>query len=169
MSEQIDIEQEEKRPTFLTVLCILSYITLGFAALGFIGSLVSGPPSSDQIEATEIELMKTATQFRDQGQTWAANVMEQITEFTTYQQVNFWFTTGLNALGALTGFLGVRMMWKGKRRGFHFYIIYNLIGVGGVYLVAPAHVVPSFVVISGLIFSAIFVGLYAINLKWMNK
>ncbi len=48
MMNEIDnemIQQEEQRPTFLTVLCILTFITTGLSIFSAISSFLSGPLS----------------------------------------------------------------------------------------------------------------------------
>ena len=50
MSVEIDnIGEDEKRPSFLTAICVLSFITIGSNLIfGFIG-LFSGPQSDEEL------------------------------------------------------------------------------------------------------------------------
>lgn len=171
MNELVDYEYGDlkpKRPTFLKVLCILSYISLGFAGIGLIITLLNGKPNPSEVEKGHTELIKMANELRGQKQTWLAGMLEQTADLATYQQANYWPLVGINAIVVLTGFLGVSYMWRGRKVGFHFYIIYCLISAGGLYLIAPANVIPAFTTISGLFVSGIFVLLYGLNLKHLK-
>jgi hypothetical protein len=174
MSEEyMNINQEsepkQKRPVLLTVLCILSFITVGFGLIGVLFTLIGGEPSPERIQAAYNELIQMAGEMRDKQLTTVADMIEQAADLTVYQQHRYWSVLGINALTMITGFVGVLFMFKGKRLGFHLYIIYNLISVGGTFLIVPSHMVPMVSVIMNLIISGLFIFLYALNLKWMNK
>ncbi len=160
--------QETKRPKFLTVLCVLSFIALGFSIIGLLATFANGKPSDDQIETAYMQSQQMASEFRAKGTTWAADFIEQAAELASHQQKNYWKTVGTNALITVTGFIGVLWMFKGKKLGFHLYIIYNLLSVGASFLIVPAHMVQLPTVIMSLIFSGLFVYLYSKNLSWMK-
>lgn len=164
-----ETEQRKKRPVLLTVLCILSFITVGFGVLGVLFTLIGGEPSPEKIQAAYNELVQMASEMRDKQLTTVADMLEQAADLTVYQQHRYWSVLGINALTMITGFVGVLFMFRGKRLGFHLYIIYNLISIGGTFLIVPSHMVPMVSVIMNLIISGLFIFLYALNLKWMNK
>lgn len=164
-----ETEQRPKRPVLLTVLCILSFITIGFGLLGVLFTLIGGEPSPEKIQAAYNELIQMAGEMRDKQLTTVADMIEQAADLTVYQQHRYWSVLGINALTMITGFVGVLFMFKGRRLGFHLYIIYNLISVGGMFLIVPSHMVPMVSVIMNLFISGLFIFLYALNLKWMNK
>lgn len=166
--EFIDQEQPKKFPTFLKVLLILSSIAVGFAMLSVIISLLSGPPSTDEIERTNIVMLKQAAQMEDQHLPGMAGIMRKTAEFSEYQQINFWPTFGLNLLSTLTGFMAIMYMRRLRKIGFHFYVIYNLLAVFGVYIFVPVNLIPVYAIVTGAIISAIFVMLYAVNLKHLK-
>lgn len=164
-----EIEQNPKRPVLLTVLCILSFIVVGFGLLGVLFSVIGGQPSPEEIEATSNQLIQTASDMRDKNIIWAADMIEQMADLTVYQQQRYWSVLLVNALTMLTGFMGVLFMFRGKKLGFHLYIIYNLLSVGGTFLIVPSHMVPMATVILNLVISGVFILLYSRNLKWMTK
>ncbi len=166
--EFIDQDAPKKFPIFLKVLLILSSIAVGFAMLSVIISLMSGPPSADEIEKTNIVLLKQATQMEDQNLSGMARIMRQTAQFSEYQQINYWPTFGLNLITTLTGFMGIMYMRRLKKMGFHFYVIYNLLAVFGVYIFVPASLIPIYAIITGAIISTIFIILYAANLKHLK-
>ncbi len=162
-------EKPSKRPVLLTILCILSFIVVGFGLLGVLLSLAGGKPSAEVIENGYNKTMQLASDNRDQGLVFMASVLEQMAEVTTYQQHNYWLVLLVNAVTSGTGFAGVFMMFRGRRLGFHLYIIYSLLSFGGVFLIMPPHSDLFTSAIMSLVFSAVFVLLYGLNLKWMNK
>lgn len=162
-------EQKRKRPVLLTVLCILSFVVVGFGILGVLFSLIGGQPTADEIDAAYNQIIQMASEMRDKQLTTIADMLEQGAELTVYQQHRYWSVLGINALTMFTGFAGVLLMFRGKRLGFHLYIIYNLLSVGGTFLIVPSHMVPMVSVIMNLIISGLFIFLYSLNLKWMNK
>lgn len=164
-----EIEQNPKRPVLLTVLCILSFIVVGFGLLGVLFSVIGGQPSPEEIESTSNQLIQTASDMRDKNIIWAADMIEQMADLTVYQQQRYWSVLLVNALTMLTGFMGVLFMFRGKKLGFHLYIIYNLLSVGGTFLIVPSHMVPMATVILNLVISGVFILLYSRNLKWMTK
>ena len=164
-----DQEEKKKRPVLLTVLCVLSFITIGFGTIGILGSLVSGKPSLEEIDKGYNTTIQAASDLRDQNAVWAANFFEQMAEMNVYQQQRFVAVQLLNVVMIITGFIGVLFMLRGRKLGFHLYIIYNLLGIGGVYLIVPFELVPKIVLILNLFLSGLFVFLYSLNLKWMNK
>ncbi|AEA44695.1 hypothetical protein [Fluviicola taffensis] len=174
MSEDyLDNNQEnlenKKRPVLLTVLCILSFIIIGIGLMGVLFSLLGGQPSDEEITATYNASLDVASGMRDRQIVWMAELIEQSADIAVYQQRRFWSTLLMNFVTFGTGFMGVLFMLKGKKLGFHLYIIYNLISVGGAYILLPSHMIPMSSVIMNLIFSGLFVFLYSRNLKWMTK
>lgn len=164
-----EVEQNPKRPVLLTVLCILSFIVVGFGLLGVLFSLLGGQPSAEEIESTSNQLIQTASEMRDKNIVWAADIIEQMSDLTVYQQHRYWSVLLINALTMVTGFMGVLFMFKGRKLGFHLYIIYNLLSIGGTFLIVPSHMVPMVSVIINLIISGLFIFLYSRNLKWMKN
>ncbi|WP_300660347.1 hypothetical protein [Fluviicola sp.] len=161
-------EQPVKRPVLLTVLCILSFIVVGFALLGVLFSLIGGEPSAQSIEKAYNQMMQMASSNRDQNLIFMADMLEQMAEVTSYQQQNYWLVLLVNAVTSGTGFVGVLMMFRGKKLGFHLYIIYSLLSFGGIFLIMPPHIDPLSSAIMSLVFSGVFVLLYSRNLKWMK-
>lgn len=166
--EFIDQESPQKFPTFLKVLLILSSIAVGFAMLSVVISLLGGPPSTDEIERTNTVMLKQAVQMEEQHLPGMAQIMRKTAEFSEYQQINYWPTFGLNLLTTLTGFMAILYMRRLRKLGFHFYVIYNLLAVFGVYIFVPANMVPVYAIVTGGIISAIFIMLYAANLKHLK-
>lgn len=167
--ENENIQVEEKRPTFLTVLCILTFISTGMNILTSLFQLISGPSSEEELLQERVELTKAASELQDTGMDALAQMMEQVMAMTADIQANFYIAMTVALIAPILGLLGALKMWKGQKLGFHLYIIYNLLAIGGIYLYVSPQNIPSISIIFGLIFSGIFVFMYSRNLHWMKN
>lgn len=169
MENQEFNQQQEKRPTFLTVLSVFSFISIGFGLLGTLLGLISGKMSSEQMEQVKIEAARQVESLQSTGMEDFSQLFEQIFRINEYINNNFYVHNLVSLLSLLVGLFGVLFMLRAQKKGFHMYIIYNILNLLLVYVSVPANEVPSFMTISNLIFSGLFVFLYSRNLKWMTK
>ncbi len=135
-----------KRPVFLTVLCILSFIAAGFAIIGYVGIITVMGAATAAVSAIEgmegmSEVMEAAGPSA--GMTWA------------YIIVGF--------LTTIVGLLGVIKMWKLKKQGFMMYAGATVVSLimGIVYSGFGASIV-------GIIISGAFIAMYYMNTKHMS-
>lgn len=159
---------ETKRPVFLLVLCILSFVSIGWSLLTAIVSLFTGPASEETMIETKVEFTKQINQMNELGSEWGADIFRKlihITEATNTAHYSFTMTT---IVILIIGALGVFWMLKRKKLGFHLYIIYSLLSAVQLYFFVNAAYVPTFLVIFSAVFSGIFILLYSLNLKWMK-
>lgn len=169
MENQEITPQEVKRPVFLTVLSIFSFIFIGFSLIGILLAMLSGKLSPDQMEQMKVDTYKLVEQFQGSGMEDFSALFEQSFRMVEYQNNNFWIHNLVSLLCFVTGFLGVIYMVKAFKKGFHMYIIYNIIYVLLIYVSVPANEVPSYSIIINVIFSGLFIFLYSRNLKWFTK
>jgi hypothetical protein len=66
------------------------------------------------------------------------------------------------------GLTGVILMYKRKKLGFHFYIIYSLGLVVLPYLFNPITGIPTILTVVGILYGAFWVFLYSRNLQWLQ-
>lgn len=139
-----------KRPTFLTVLCILSFIAAGISIIGlFIGMAAKGA-----IESTGADLNAA---MDAQGLTGAqAEAMSQASAAFS------WPNMIVSILLTIVGLVGVIMMWKLQKKGFFVYVAAGILG-----LIAPLIFGMSFPVF-GAVLTILFIVLYGLNLKAMK-
>lgn len=133
-----------KRPTFLTVLCILSFISGG---LGSLSALIT-PIFSDIM----IEFLKNSPNY---DETLMEETIMLLRAGLGYYLITFVF--------AMCSLVGVFFMWKLKKIGFHFYALSNL-GL----LFAPMLMFDMAISWAGIFLTASFILLYAVNLKFMK-
>jgi hypothetical protein len=163
-----NFEEKKKRPVFLVVLAVLSFITIGFSLISVLFGLISGPLSSDSIEAILAENMPLIDQMQELGAHYWADEMLKAIKIIEYTNANFWVNQIISLLTYVAGGLGVVFMLKGQKRGFHLYIIYNLLALFGVYASVPMQEVPSFVTVFNAIISVLFIFLYSRNIHFLK-
>ena len=139
-----------KRPVFLTVLCILSFIAAGLAILGYITLIglmgaasvaVSGMEGmSSEMGAAMSEAISTGPSM---GMTWAYIIVGFVT--------------------VIVSLFGVIKMWKLQKSGFMLYV-----GATVVSLIMTIVYSGFAASIMGLVFSALFIVLYGLNLKHLK-
>lgn len=137
-------EQKTKRPVFLTVLCILTFISSGLSTLF---SIIM-PFIAEKI----VSLMQADPNY---DETKSAEQVQYILAGWSYYGPAF-------ILG-LASFTGALMMWSMKKIGFHVYAIANLL-----LLFIPTIVLGIKLTIPAVLLTVGFIGLYFINFKHMK-
>ncbi len=142
--------QEPKRPQFLTVLCILSYIWSGFIILCLIlGLAFSGLIFEFVEKAVNGDGDMHMNEMQIQG-------MGKLIEMG---QGTFVAIMGAYIVAMIISLLGVIKMWKLQKAGFYFYSVIN--GLGIIYGIYDGSYV-------GSILSLAFIVMYGTNLKHMK-
>jgi tryptophan-rich sensory protein len=166
-----EIEGGSKRPQFLTVLCVLSFVWCGLAfLLGVYGIIVNTPEKMQE----NIENMR---KFSPAG---AQQMEEQMIEQqnSTLGKIQPY----LSLVFLMVSFLGVMQMFKLKKTGFYIYaaaelIPYAFILVGGKQAMAmmgsmgggAMQTAAMVMMVLMVLFDLAFVVMYGVNLKHMNK
>lgn len=121
--EEYNIEQEPaKRPEMLSVLCVLSFINAVWSALSnFISFAFYDTFQSlfAQMAAGEGIYEDMAEQM---GDSW--EIMTQASEMAFSIGRGYYF---LEMLLYVASFVGVLMMWKLQKKGFHIYAIAQIL------------------------------------------
>ena len=166
--DDFDIEKKEKRPVFLTVLCILSFVWLGFGVLDSFGDLGSGPSSKEDMKAAKVELAKSISELKKNGMESWVPTMQKLGRMAEDLNQNHYLATIITFLITLAGIYAVYLMMKGAKLGFHMYIVYSLLSIGSIYLFVNPSNVPTFIVMTNVVISGLFIFMYSRNLKWLR-
>lgn len=161
-------EERGPRPGFLTFLCVLTFVYTGMSIISNLFSLITGPMSEEKLRELKVIMMEFSGQMKDIGMDGLGRVYEKlylINEATNANHYVFVLTSLL--IVGLGLFAAIRMI-KGVKLGFHLYIIYSLFTVMQLYLFVSAATIPTFLIITNVVFSVLFILLYALNLKWMR-
>ena len=167
----MEIEKQNetfKRPVFLVVLSVFSLISVTSGLLSSVLGLISGPLQDYQIDEIIAQNMQGVNQLQEMGEYYWSEITLKILNLIKYTNANFYMDRFIN-LGAYTiGLYGIVSMLKGRKIGFHMYIIYNLIALVSIYASAPVSEIPSFYFILFGIISAIFIFMYSRILKYLK-
>ncbi|MEX1192275.1 MAG: hypothetical protein WED10_11985 [Brumimicrobium sp.] len=161
--------EKRKKPTFLIVLVVLSFISIGSSTIDLVSTLISGPLSQDQLEQQQAEMYEAVSVFEEADLDNFIPMIEKSAELLVYVNNEIFLPYNILTLVSLIiGFLGVFFMLQLKRIGFHLYVIYSLLPVILMYILIPMNLIISALVISTVVLSALFCVLYGLNLKHMK-
>ena len=160
--------QEPKRPQFLTVICVLSFIMCGLALVGGVWNIIQSSP--EHIAESVEKMRQFSPEMADQFEQRMADIQEN-----TFMQISQY----LGFIYTLISFMGVLMMWKLQRKGFFVYLAGELLFYLG-FIFAGKEMMGAMsgggtmegvgyaVVGLMLIFDIAFFIMYAVNLKYMK-
>lgn len=139
---------EKKRPAFLTVLCILSFVFSGIAIILYILAIVG---------------MGAGEAFMSAAENMAEGMGAEAVETASTGMAWAYILIGL--VMVILGLIGVIRMWKLKKSGFMLYVISSIVPIIMGY-VAGGQYAPSMVM--GIILPVAFIVMYGLNLKHME-
>lgn len=147
------------RPTFLTVLCILTFIGSGWSAIGNFISLLTFTPEQGVAQLQQITSMSSMEMDSSFFQNLMSSSIEVIQTTIAHSTGIYSFLT----LFSLISLAGAFMMFKLKRVGFFLYVFAQV----GQLFVLPAYSGWNLAVLIGMIstgiFALLFIILYGIN------
>ncbi len=153
-----------KRPTLLTVLCILSFIAGGWAIISGIMTLVATPDTSE-VQLQMEEAMEGLEGMDDNPLAGFAQGMadQAVLAAEVAKPMNM-----ANIVIALISIFGVWQMWNLKRSGFYIYLLATVAGLAVPMIFLGGGMLALMAVGLGGFISLVFVILYAVNLKYMH-
>jgi hypothetical protein len=157
--------QNEKptRPTFVLVLCILSWVYVGFGLLGVMGNMGASKVEANKAIDEQIYQMKASEiASTDFGK-------DTIAYMESTKAIPGWNNTTTAILLLLEGF-AVFLIFQMKRNGFWIYLAAQIGFLVQTYSVLPF---PNMMSMAALIMSfliiVVFTILYAVNLKHLRN
>jgi hypothetical protein len=167
-SEQQGLETP-KRPTFLTVLVILTWLSVGMMIMTNFTGLVTGPLGEEELLEQEVKAAESIVELREVGQESFIQFIEVGLERNRYlHEKAFYQANIVTLILAILGAVAAWFMWNGRKLGFHLYIVYSLLTVVQSYFVYPMELIIQVEIYFNLAISALFVFMYSRNLHWMN-
>lgn len=159
-------EEQKKRPRFLTILCILSFISIGAILFSTLLGFIKGPLTKEELDQTFSSMNSLTSVFNDSNQ--MQDLLEKTYERQRIVNSKFYLNALLQLIVYAVGLFGVLKMWKMKKIGFHLYIIYSLGALSFIYAIVPINLVLKEEIIQSALLSLLFVIMYARNLKVMD-
>ncbi|RYU95152.1 hypothetical protein [Emticicia agri] len=154
------------RPTFLTILCVLTFLWNAYKFYGAIPSVFTPEKvaaSKEQANEMMMDMMSKYLSGKDLEE------MEKSQEETNklFTEKNLVASGIITIISSVLLILGGIWMWGLRKKGFYVYIAGNAIGV-----LAPIFLIGGMIGwsigIASLINAALFTGLYAIHLKYFS-
>lgn len=142
--------EEEKqgtcRPTFLTVLCILTFIAAGFSILS---DLIVWCLPASFVDTLQVQ--------------WAGMVGEDKAEEMAKSFVDSKKVVPFDLLFSLVNLAGAILMFQLKRIGFYLYVPAQVLLV-----VLPGLLTGQWAIMGSAFWAVLFVALYAVNVKHLK-
>ena len=153
----MSVENElPKRPQFLTVLCILTFIGSGLSFIGALWGYFS-------IKASE-KFLQNITNSEDHAHGMISGMQETMMKAVENAVPNM--VIGL--LCALICLYGAILMWKLKRNGFFIYTIGEITPAISAFFLGADGLIGGAGAVVGLLFAVVWIVLYAINFKHLR-
>lgn len=168
IQEHTEQEDQEKRPTGLWVLFILSAISTGLSFLAALVNLLQGPPNQSVTNQMKAEMAKSMKIAKGLKSDFLIDFIEKMNVISDATVQNFTLFNSLSFVFYALGLAGVILMFRGLKLGFHLYISYSfLVLIQYYFIVSPSQVPLTIIIANGLI-SLLFVFLYSRHLNWMK-
>ena len=159
-----------KRPTFLTVICILTFIGSAYIIISNTVSYFN----ADIIAKTVIEskskmnedINKNATKDPE-ANSFRAKVMSNMSGMTNPD--NLRKSSLGNIISSIFCLLGAILMWRLNRNGFYLYVLGTIIGIVTPFYVFGNNFLTALSVGFTAFIGVLFVIFYAMNLKSMQR
>lgn len=158
MEQQNAAGAPAKRPTFLTVLCILSFIAAGFAIIGYITAITLMGAATAVVSAADDAIEAAGAT----GDSYSEMSAAMDTAMSAGPSIGLtWAYVIIGFVCTLVGLYGVIKMWKLKKVGFYMYAGASVVSMimGMVY---------SGFSVMAVIFPIAFIVMYGLNLKSME-
>jgi len=160
------VEETPKKKNTVKILCVLSLISIGMALFTGLINFLNGPLTLEELEKSFLSMNSVLSVFGNSEEVELAKKIAY--DRMTIINTKFYLYGTLNLITLFTGLIGVLLMLRKNRLGFHFYIIYSILSFTFIYFVVPIKLAAQNELIIGALFSAIWIFLYARQLKNMN-
>ena len=155
-----------KRPTFLTVLCILTYVGVG---IGLIMSVVAwwGLHAAQAMMDASVSMAEGMADASGQDLSSMPGMEEAMASANAaVKWANVTLITSL--IGNLLCLFGALQMWKLKKTGFFIYVVGELAPVIVSAILIGGSAFGGMSLVMGAVFPVLFVILYGLNLKHLS-
>lgn len=156
---------KEKRGKTLPVIAILTMVNVGWMAIQAVMSLAQGPQPQSAIDEIKAQMLES---IDPEAQDMGTQIVLATIAVIEQSNENTYAIAGMSLLCAAIGFLGAFLMYRLKRNGFYLYIIYCFLAVAYPFAFLPNNMITVWTAIIGVVFSVLFIILYANQLKRME-
>ncbi len=108
-------EENTPRPKFLTVLCILTFISTGLGLVSGLYNLIFvGKQSEEAMLDTKVAMAQSTSELKDLGMTSLVDMMEKIDRMTVEINDNFYLASMISLVTVSIGLFGAFKMFEAK-------------------------------------------------------
>ena len=168
MQEQAEQKPQQKRPTGLWILFILTTISAGLSLLSALTNLLQGPPNQSVIKQMKAEMAQSMKIAKEVKSDFLIEFIEKMSVISDATIQNFTLFNGLSFIFYTIGMAGAVLMFRGLKLGFHLYISYSLLVLIQYYFIVDPSQVPWMILLANGLVSLLFVLLYSRHLNWMK-
>lgn len=171
MSDFLDQSTEQpqrKRPVFLTVLCILTFVSCGLGVLSSVYGLTVSGNAAKQMQSQQRMMQRMG---HDQDNPFLDEAIDSAQKIESKQTLNSLLSLG-NSLLCLAGAL---LMWRLRKSGYFIYVIGQTLPFISLIIMYPLLQDSKFIgplMLIGYVvmafFSLAFIVMYGLNLKHMR-
>lgn len=167
--DSVEIDSTNKRPTFLTVLCLITFVVSGYnLIMSIVGLFTSQTFDSGQMEEATRQLQDAMAGADPEMRTYLINALDAM-QAMMQTGIDHALTLSLaEIVAASLSILGAFWMFKLRKKGFYTYIIAKIIGVAVPLAIFGFNILTGalygFVALMGIV----FIILYSINRKALN-
>jgi len=159
---------ESKRPTFIAVVCIISFIVNGFSFVNNM-AVFNDPAKESAILLTEMQTQQTSIQAAKADQTTKDQLSQMLSTFTNTISTPMIKKMSLySVVAAFICLMGTSLMWRLKKSGFHFFIVGTLIGVISPFILFGGNGLSLLIALIMSFIWLVLISLFAVNLKFME-
>ena len=164
-----------KRPTLLTVLCILTFVGSSYSILGSVYSYTAAHTLSTSIHnnmnKTKVDSVKindsTKVENRRNDSGKMRGFMKGMEK--VYDENNIRTKAIADIIAALFTLGGAILMWWRRKTGYILYIVGILIGIAVPFYLYGNNLIAVGISSFGSFIGLIFIALYALNLSYFKK
>ena len=154
------------RPTFLTILCVLTFLWNAYKFYGAVPSVFTPEKVAASKEQANEMMMEIMSKYLSDKDLEEVEKSQQETD-KLFSEKNLVTAGVVSIISAILLILGGIWMWSLRKKGFYVYIAGNAIGVLAPIIILGGPIGWS-IGVASLINAGLFTGLYAMHLKYFS-
>ncbi|MBN1158424.1 MAG: hypothetical protein JXA61_03520 [Bacteroidales bacterium] len=156
-------EIPKNRPDTLTVVCILSFVGLGWRIFRSLMDAVAGTFTSNLTFILD-DVVQDLESEDEPFTSFAAGIMTAVQKLME----NISVIALIKILCSILALVGVILIWNLRKPGFYIYAVFRILILLIPVMVMGMNIISLSMVASGTVFTALFIVLYAIHLKYLK-
>lgn len=165
--DENDLQVEKHRPTFLTVLCIITFVISGIMLISSLWGMLTYDASTAQATMEEAIIEMEDVISQPGGDVFGDNFLIEY-KTTLEEQITYHTTLSIiSLLSVLLSLLGAYLMFGLKKLGFHVYVASKLVGISSLFIISLSGMIVLSYILIGVLTLA-FIIMYGVNLRHMK-